>query len=251
MSGWKDIIREGGESWSMTWMILQTTLQETTKGISTHIAPIGHPLQHQVTRFKSCMILYDISVIASRLSTLIVTSMYNPVLVTHVMRKAGWDQYVFNLVLWDAHERAFRRLPIYSQYSMAKLAHSLINTNWQNWLYYGQVPNCPICNMEEEKVQHVMSCPHQSVVLQCKIGLDKLQAGLVAIGTPQPVTEAIRYGIEQWSLALDQMSRRAPTAGSLYGPDAVLTSAYWEQHRIGWFNLCLGRISKKWAAVTR
>lgn len=75
------------------------------------------------------MILYDISVIASRLSTLIVTSMYNPVLVTHVMRKAGWDQYVFNLVLWDAHERAFRRLPIYSQYSMAKLVHSLINTN--------------------------------------------------------------------------------------------------------------------------
>jgi hypothetical protein len=43
------------------------------------------------------------------------------------------------------------------------------------------------------------------------------------------------------------------TAGSLQGPDAVLTSTFHEQHReIGWYHFCLGRISRQWAsAVTQ
>jgi hypothetical protein len=47
-------------------------------------------------------------------------------------------------------------------------------------------------------------------------------------------------------------SVRALTAGSLRGADAVLTTAFREQFTfIGWYHLCLGRISKKWALAVQ
>ena len=45
---------------------------------------------------------------------------------------------------------------------------------------------------------------------------------------------------------------RPLTAGSLQGPDAVLTTAFIEQFRdIGWYYMCLGRASTKWAAAAQ
>jgi hypothetical protein len=43
---------------------------------------------------------------------------------------------------------------------------------------------------------------------------------------------------------------QALTAGSLRGSDAVLTSAFYEHTTdIGWYQMCLGRVSKKWAST--
>jgi hypothetical protein len=73
---------------------------------------------------------------------------------------------------------------------------------------------------------------------------------LRAIQIPDPVIEAIQHGFHQWLLNRDSTQVRALTAGSLRGPDAVLTSAFLEQFRdIGWYQLCLGRISSKWASA--
>jgi hypothetical protein len=65
--------------------------------------------------------------------------------------------------------------------------------------------------------------------------------------TPPPVIRAIMNGFKDW---IDPPSgrSRAPTYGSLHGPDVLLTSAYYEQyHQLGWFQLCLGRIGKLWS----
>jgi hypothetical protein len=64
------------------------------------------------------------------------------------------------------------------------------------------------------------------------------------------VIEAIVHGFTQWSLDPNSCHIRSLTEGSLRGADAVLTSAFHEQVRdIGWFHLCRGRVSTKWASA--
>ncbi len=63
------------------------------------------------------------------------------------------------------------------------------------------------------------------------------------------MTRAILHGFSDWlNPNCTSLQSRAPTVGSLCGSDIVLTSAYTEQCRsLSWFQLCLGRVSKKWA----
>jgi hypothetical protein len=64
--------------------------------------------------------------------------------------------------------------------------------------------------------------------------------------TPQPVLDSLKHGFHTWMEDPTCQGIRAPTAGSLRGPDAVLTSAFTEQYQnIGWFHMRLGRVSKK------
>jgi len=60
--------------------------------------------------------------------------------------------------------------------------------------------------------------------------------------------DAIRHGFSHWWSAPASFQARSLTAGSLRGPDAVLTAAFHEQgYKIGWLHFGLGRISTKWA----
>lgn len=68
--------------------------------------------------------------------------------------------------------------------------------------------------------------------------------------TPLPVLDAIQYGFTSWLLQPTSTTARAPTAGSLRGPDAILTTAFHVQSRTNcWYHFCLGRVSKMWAAA--
>jgi hypothetical protein len=90
------------------------------------------------------------------------------------MRKSGWDKRIFDLVQWDAHEKAFKRLPRFHQHSTSKLLHNLVNTNQQNHLFYGTSSLCPICQHAEETLQHVFTCNHSSVSALRTLCLDKM-----------------------------------------------------------------------------
>jgi hypothetical protein len=195
--------------------------------------------------FRVCLI-HDSSAITSRIHTVLQSSLHYHSIEDHILRKTGWSRRVFKLVHWDAHEQAFRRLSCSSPYSTAKIVHQFVITNRQNHLYYGHSPLCPLCNQEEETFQHVLVCP-QAVTIQ-NAALEESIKFLRAIQTPDPVIEAIQHGFHQWLLNRDSTQGRALTAGSLRGPDAVLTSVFIEQFRdIRWYQLCLGRISSKWA----
>jgi hypothetical protein len=77
--------------------------------------------------------------------------------------------------------------------------------------------------------------------------LSDFQGHLSKIQTPPPVVEAIMTGFKDW-ITPPQRRSRVSTFSSLMGPDTLVTSAYYEQfHRLGWFRLCLGRISLKWS----
>jgi len=69
--------------------------------------------------------------------------------------------------------------------------------------------------------------------------------------TPGKVVEVIMQGFS------DRISSTAPPSraiiyGSVYGPDIVLTAAYYEQvNEIGWFHFCLGCLSTKWSTAVQ
>jgi len=193
---------------------------------------------------------YDSSIVTAKLRHVLVSHIHDKEIKVHIMRKSNWTPTVFQKVHWDAHERAFRRLPRFSQYITAKLLHGLVNTNRQNSMFYGQSPLCPICNQEEESTQHVFTCPHADATQHRNQCLEDLWKSLSSVSTPVPVIKAIVHGFTQWSNAPTNTHIRALTAGSLRGPDAVLTSAFHEQVRkIGWFQFCLGHVSTKWASA--
>jgi len=95
---------------------------------------------------------------------------------------------------------------------------------------------------------HVLSCPHPSAVAHRNLSLDKLYRTLEAARTPTLIIDSLCYGFQAWFSNRPPTSVRTPTAGSLSGPSAVLTSAFHKQyHTIGWYHLCLGRVSWKWS----
>jgi len=230
----------------------QHLLNEKADQIAGEYQQIQHP--HISIRcpppppnYKVCL-LYDKSVLTAKAQSTISSAMHTAPIEEHSIRKAGWDRWVFNLVHWDAHEKSFKFLPCYSQHSTSKLLHGLLNTNHQNQLYYGASPLCPICQQVEETLPHVFLCPHPSAVAHRNLRLDKLYQNLEAASTPPLIIDSLRNGFQAWFSNRPPTSVRAPTAGSLSGPAAVLTSAFHEQyHNIGWYHLCLGQVSRKWS----
>lgn len=195
-------------------------------------------------------VLYESSVMTAKAARILVDAFHNKPIEDYIMKKAKWDRRTFLLVHWDAHERAFKRLHRYHQHSTAKLIHGLVNTNQQNLMYYGGDSTCPICKSAEETLLHVFTCPHASAVTTRQQSLQTLLSTLETAHTPSPVLDAIRHGFTSWHLQPTSSHARALTAGSLRGPDAVLTSAFHEQFcNLGWYHFCLGRVSKKWAAA--
>jgi hypothetical protein len=196
-------------------------------------------------------LLFDSSVATSKIKQITRDGLHNTPIMDHI-KKAGWTPQIFASIHWDAHERAFKQLPRFYQYSTAKLCHGLVNTNHQNHLYYGQSPLCPICSQEDETMVHVFTCSYPRAMCHRQTRLAELCNDLETAGTPLPVVQAVRHGFTKWESDPTLRPVRALTAGSLRGADAVLTSAFREQFTfIGWYHLCLGRISKQWARAVQ
>jgi hypothetical protein len=136
-------------------------------------------------------LLHDMSVMTSKVASTLAVSLHDTPIVAHILRKTGWTQLIFERVHWDAHERAFCQLPRYSQHSMAKLIHSLANTNRQNNLYYEDSSLCPICHEAEETMRHVLTCSHLASQHPDK-EMTTLIKVLQTAHTPQQIIETLQ-----------------------------------------------------------
>lgn len=109
-------------------------------------------------------ILYDNSIITSKLYRTLFTHLHIDKLRVHVIKKATWSPSTFDLINWSAHGSAFDHVT--STQQTAKIIHQLINTNRQNHLYYKTSPNCLCCQEAEETCEHVLTCPAEAVATQ-------------------------------------------------------------------------------------
>jgi len=188
-------------------------------------------------------------IIHSKYYQMLAQAHHSQPLVDYILRKTGWSKSTFNRVDWDSHHRAFRRLTRFQRISTTKLVHNLMNTNRQNNLFYGMSNSCPGCNNHEETLEHVLRCSYGPTVVVRQDGLKQLENRLKTMGTPPPVIKVIMEGFSDWMDPQFPAARRSrpSTFGSLNPTDILLTQAYSDQyHTIGWFQFCLGRVSKLW-----
>jgi hypothetical protein len=222
-------------------------LQCPPPGFRPHSTPVAPPCY-------KVRLLYDNSVITSKLYTFLSHGLHCDTIKKHILKKTGWSSYIFSLVHWDAHECAFKRLTLSQKCITAKLVHGLANTNRQNQVFYNASPTCPCCQEVDESFEYVLVCGSSDSSSHRNQSLQDLTNELKKINTPEKVLEAILVGMEAWiTSSLDPSVRvRAPTAGSLRGGDMLLTTAFMEQHHsIGWYQFALGRISSKWEVAVR
>ena len=207
--------------------------------------PKAMPLVH---KHFGARIIYEGSTITNKLRPLMAQALHRDAITSHILRKTKWTDRIFQLIHWDAHELAFKRLSRSRQISTAKLIHGLVNTNVQNQRYYNKSPLCPCCLTENETFDHVLSCSSEATVSARTIALKELRKNLQQINTPIEVIDALIHGTNIWlNRQGGECAVRPLTAGSLKGTDMLLTTAFNEQfHSIGWGNLFHGRISKLW-----
>jgi hypothetical protein len=137
---------------------------------------------------------------------------------------------------------------------MSKIIHGLCNTNHQNHLLYNASNLCPGCETSEEDFEHVLCCPCPATGLHRTSSLATLRKSLVAMGTPLQLVDVLMHGFQEWLDPAVHSGRcsRSPTFGSLRPADILLTQAYAIQfYSIGWYQLCLGCISRKWHGAVR
>lgn len=192
-------------------------------------------------------LLKDNCVLSSKYSSIISQSHHDTCLQECILKCTKWSWRDFHKVNWEAHGTAFNRITGHQQITLAKLIHNLANTNRQNFLYYKSSPLCPGCKAEDETFEHVLRCPLPQTEVYRQQQIAELQIQLFNLQTPQPVIQTIIQGFHHW-VATPPGHSHAPTYGSLFCPDMILTGAYFEQfNQLGLFQVCLGRISKLWS----
>ncbi len=207
----------------------------------------GTNISHIPNPGYTIRLLKDNCVITSKYRSIICYCHHEQQLQNYILKRTKWSHREFHQVHWTAHGAAFTRLSRHQQITMAKLIHNLANTNRQSHLYYKTSPLCPGCTTEEETFEHVLRCAFPHTVVFRNSLLQTLERDLSNIQTPPPVITAIMKGFHDWFAPTSNHSR-SPTYGSLFGPDILLTSAYYERfYKLSWFQLCLGRISLKWS----
>jgi hypothetical protein len=191
----------------------------------------------------------DRGLLSSKYYKVMAQAHHDKPIIDYILKKTGWNMATFQGADWDSHERAFKHLTRFQRISISKLIHNLSNTNRQNRLLYGTLDLCPGCAAEEETFEHVLRCSSPDTAKVCAAAVEGLQKSLIAIGTPTPIHEVIRKGFQAWLDPGFSPSRRSrpATFGSLCPEDILITQAYYNQfHTIGWYQFCLGRISKSW-----
>ena len=216
-------------------------------GYQTRRMPLLHP-EHEATLY------FEGSVMTTKQSSfrhIIYRQLFSTALRQNIMKKEGWTTAQFNKVSWEAYGAAFRAQTVFQQISASKLSHSLWNTGVQKRLF-GQDPEglCPVCLCEEETMDHVFQCRHESARAIRAAQLEALEEDLYILGTPMAAKESIMIGLNWWLLEYSVGTcPKAPGFGSVYGPKVWATAAYVDQSDIGWGQLLRGRPSKLWGAA--
>jgi hypothetical protein len=152
-----------------------------------------------------------------------------------ICKSEKWKLKTFNRIDWDAYKKAFSTFSRCQCISICKLSHKLLNTNTQNYKYYGTSALCPCCQEDLESIDHMLSCTLVATKEYRASQLSELKNKMINIGTPEDLTMSMLHGIEHWEISNCDPSfcQKAPTYGSVQPTDILISQAYTEQRDIG------------------
>ena len=143
---------------------------------------------------------------------------------------------------WEASQQAIKKLPQGQKRWLSKQAsgcigvgHVLKIRKWQNH------SRCPLCNKDEEKTSHVLTCQDKDSKANFKKNLDTiLKPTLDSTNTAPSLSKAILEILQIWR----QDKKVNPSDFTLnFGIRAAIKD---QNNGLGWTNFALGRWSRKW-----
>ncbi len=157
-------------------------------------------------------------------------------------RKHSLTPELITSINWDACEEAMGRLPFGRKRWLIKHATGFCGVGRRELLRGNQDHDeCPRCGSSESS-RHVVECKGTGTDLTFTLALQKLETGLTEIDTAPHLLKAILTRLQQWRRHGDHALPRF-TGYDQWGTQHAVR----EQDNVGWYQLLLGRISKKWS----
>ena len=99
-------------------------------------------------------------------------------------------------------------------------------------------PLCSLCQLENETNEHVLQRPDPVAKDQRERSLNELESWMNTNYTDPQITSSILTAVKAW---MERSDIEPPDTS-----DPLITAAFTEQCEIGWFNLLMGLLAKKW-----
>jgi hypothetical protein len=157
-------------------------------------------------------------------------------------RKHSLTPTLITSINWDACEAAMGQLPFGRKRWLIKHATGFCGVGRREFLRGNQSHDeCPRCGVSESS-RHVVECKGTGADITFALALQKLETHLVVIDTAPSILAAIIKRLRQWRKVGDHALPK------FHGFDQWGTQhAVREQDSIGWYQLLLGRIGRKWS----
>ena len=101
---------------------------------------------------------------------------------------------------------------------------------------------CPLCEAPVEDIRHLLRCPEPRATALWKEQLLSLEVWMKGANTKPSIRKLILKGLQHWHSTGTDLPAQPSLTEQLY-------QCSLEQLDIGWFNLLLGRLSKRWSKV--
>jgi hypothetical protein len=161
---------------------------------------------------------------------------------TYWHRKHSLTPDLITSINWDACAEAMGRLPFGRRRWLLKHATGFCGVGHRELLRGNQSHDeCPRCGLSES-ARHVVECKGTGADLTFSLAIQHLGSSLVVLETAPPIVAAILKRLRQWRQFGDHALPK------FQGFDQWGTQhAVREQDTIGWYQLLLGRIARKWS----
>jgi hypothetical protein len=209
----------------------QEACTEYDKNPETQLIKAGFPPSHVITP------LLQGKVCQEDLRKNILKVLHYPKLQEKIMKDNQWDHTTFHLIDWNAYNKAIQSIPRSHRISITKLSHQLWHTNHQDYRYYGNSPECPLCQKNHETIPHVYTCPSTAAQEIRSAAITTIQTELTSSKALDAVVVAILANIP--GNTTNEVTTQSPE----------LRAAITEQGVIGWEAMLRGHISTKWRAA--
>jgi hypothetical protein len=189
---------------------------------------------------KCHLLLLDGTVTGKYQEVLIYASTTKPLL-EYIQTKHSWSETTLKTINWEAHARAIKQTLV-PRTHLVKVLHQILPTHAQANKFDGGTRQCPVCTTTKEDFQHIISCGHESRSTWRQTFLRDLRDHLIASNSSPLLSGLLLEGIRQWFTSESDIHLR-PEA---FHPS--LRSIIYQQNRIGWGQLFLGRFGISWSA---
>jgi hypothetical protein len=99
------------------------------------------------------------SKVTSDMNNQLTSQMHDGNMRSFLMQKESWYPQTFDVINWNASERALRRLSKNRQMNVVKLCHNYYHTGSRHVKFYRGDHPCCFCQETKEDWRHILNCP--------------------------------------------------------------------------------------------